>query len=160
MILALLGCKEDPRPDVFLLIFDTTRFDVIEGFGDPQRDTSPAIEDFLDGCVRYTGDISAAPWTAPAIGSILTGVEPGVHGTGVRQGRPAGRMTRDERRALAFSDMSPSATTLAQVLSDAGWESRAWSANSWFGNRTGFPRGYQSFEIDRKSTRLNSSHRT
>ncbi|MGK7294986.1 MAG: sulfatase [Candidatus Wenzhouxiangella sp. M2_3B_020] len=80
--------------------------------------------------------VSAAPWTVPSVGSILTGLYPAQHGGGLFSGEVA---NLDQEVPSA---VSPAAPTLAGLLAEAGFSTGAVSAHPWFSANYGFERGF------------------
>jgi arylsulfatase A-like enzyme len=64
-----------PRPNVVLIVVDTLRANHLGIYG-YQRDTSPNLDALAREAFLYRNAISTAPWTSPAVGSILTGRYP------------------------------------------------------------------------------------
>jgi arylsulfatase A-like enzyme len=64
-----------PRPNVVLVVVDTLRADHLGIYG-YRRDTSPNLDALARESFLYRNAISTAPWTSPALGSILTGRYP------------------------------------------------------------------------------------
>jgi arylsulfatase A-like enzyme len=63
------------RPNVVLIVVDTLRADHLGIYG-YRRDTSPHLDALARESFLYRNAISTAPWTSPAVGSILTGKYP------------------------------------------------------------------------------------
>ena len=82
LVAGLASCDRTPatRPDVLLVVIDTLRADHLGAYGYQQRNTSPEIDQFADRAIRFTRAYSAAGWTRPSVGSILTGLPPASHG--------------------------------------------------------------------------------
>jgi len=64
-----------PQPNVVLIVVDTLRADHLGVYG-YQRDTSPNLDALARESFLYRNATSTAPWTSPAVGSILTGRYP------------------------------------------------------------------------------------
>jgi len=79
-------------PTVVLLTVDTLRPDFLGG----ESSDAPAIAELFDDSQVFTRARSAAPWTKPAMATILTGLSPAVHGVTNRRARLA-----DEIETLA-----------------------------------------------------------
>jgi len=98
------ACKPPTRsarpPDVLLIVVDTLRFDAVGSYG-ASRQTTPALDAFAQGAVRFERAYATAPWTQPSVASILTGELPSRHGL-VRIGSlPESLETLPERLAAA-----------------------------------------------------------
>jgi len=70
-----VGTHLVPGPNVVLIVVDTLRADHLGIYG-YQRDTSPNLDALARESFLYRNAISTAPWTSPAVGSILTGRYP------------------------------------------------------------------------------------
>jgi len=108
-----LGCGESPAPpagDVLLVVLDTTRADHFSSYGYP-RETTPQFDRLAAEGERYAEAWAQAPWTLPAMASILTGLPPHLHGA-VRS--PAG-----------LFGILPDVKTLAERLAAAGYRTAA-----------------------------------
>jgi arylsulfatase A-like enzyme len=87
LVLAAAGCGDGGpgRGDVLLVIVDTARADHFSAYGYPRR-TTPNLDRLAAEGQRYDDAWAQAPWTLPAIASILTGQPPHVHGAGRGEG--------------------------------------------------------------------------
>lgn len=113
-------------PNILLVILDATRPDACTCY-DPAGANTPTLDQLArEGC-RYEQAISPAPWTLPAVASLLTGHYPSQ--TGVYEGY----------------QLPPTWPTLPQILAEAGYATFAISNNGWFSDDFGLPRGFQTF---------------
>ena len=115
----------DPgRPNILLLVSDTTRRDSLSFYG-YKRDTTPRLKLLADRSAIFDAAHSTSSWTKPATASLLTGrfltEDPIHHG-------PAG--------------LDWSGPTLAQVLRRIGYDTYLLSANSNAASYFGHARGY------------------
>lgn len=76
---SLPGCTQGPARLVVVLLLDTVRFDALGCYGHPNAPT-PNIDAIAADGVRFEEAISTSGWTLPAVGSLLTGTWPTVHG--------------------------------------------------------------------------------
>src|SRR5690349_16105048 len=60
------------RPDILLVTIDALRADHVTSYG-YDRLTSPSIDAFAHGAMRFTNAIAQAPYTKASIASLLTG---------------------------------------------------------------------------------------
>ncbi len=67
------------RPNVLLVTVDTLRADRMSGYG-YARPTTPRIDEWMAGGVRFDQARTIEPLTAPALTSLLTSVDPHDHG--------------------------------------------------------------------------------
>jgi arylsulfatase A-like enzyme len=127
------------RPHVILISIDTLRADHVGAYG-YARPTTPAIDRLAAQSVRFDNAISPASWTLPAHMSLMTSLRPSVHGV-------------DQDRALDLS-----ATTLAEVLAQAGYRTGAFISWVYLSEVYGLQQGFDEFFtlIDRKQVDLAS----
>ncbi len=132
--LVALACSEPgswfaspPRPNVVLIVLDTTRADILSAYGYP-KPTSPSLEAIAAEGVTFEQAITTDFWTLPAHASILTGQYPTTH------------------QATAETNRLPErANTLAEYLGSAGYRTRAYVSNPWIGASRGFAQGFESY---------------
>lgn len=74
-------------PNVLLVTVDCLRRDRLSAYG-CERQTTPFLDSILDRALHCTSSHSAAPWTAPSVASLLTGLYPHSHGAGLLDGDP------------------------------------------------------------------------
>jgi len=74
-----------PPGDVLLVILDTTRADHLSSYGYSEI-TTPNLDRLAGDGTRYSNAWSQAPWTLPAVATILTGEPPYQHGAGRHEG--------------------------------------------------------------------------
>jgi arylsulfatase A-like enzyme len=135
----------EDRPDVILVVWDTTRADRLSAFGH-DRPTTPRLEELAARGVRYPRTFTPAPWTAPAHASLFTGLA--VH----RHGLEVGRGDR----------MHHGIPTLAQTLKAAGYHTACFTANAYISQTTGLSAGFTDFipvydRKERDSARVKSN---
>jgi arylsulfatase A-like enzyme len=120
------------RPNVVLVVLDTARADALEPYG-AARGSTPALADLARRGTAAVDVFSTANWTFPSHVSMLSGRLP----------RDVGlyRVADDvrERMAALGSHWLPS------VLADAGYDTRAVSANPWVHPTRGFDNGFAEF---------------
>ena len=123
-------------PDIVLLTLDTTRFDAM-GFNqlaesnDHARSTTPHLDQLSTLGVLFTDATATAPHTHPSMASMLTGLDPAVHGS--VSGAPM--LTRD-------------VATLAEHLRAQGYATAGFLDNPWLGETFGLARGYEHLEMN------------
>jgi arylsulfatase A-like enzyme len=114
-------------PNIVLYVIDTLRADHLGCYGYP-RDTSPRLDAFAAGAIRFTHAVAQASWTRPATASILTGLLPLHH------------------RAIEPEDgIDPQVPTLAELLHAAGYATAAFVVNPVVAPAFGFGRGFDRF---------------
>lgn len=80
-------------PNVLLVTVDCLRRDRLSAYGYERR-TTPFLDSLLGRALHCTSAHSAAPWTAPSVASLLTGLYPHSHGAGLIAGEPK-NLTRE-----------------------------------------------------------------
>ncbi len=116
-----------PPPNVILVSIDTLRADHLGCYG-YQRATSPNIDALAAGGVRFASAFAQSCWTLPSHMSLLTSQYPHVHAV------------QDEGVALRDS-----AITLAEVLSDGGYDTAAFVSWVFVAAQYGFDQGFAQF---------------
>ncbi len=125
------------HPHLILISLDTLRQDVFASVVD-ETPEGRAFRDALGGGAWFDNAIASSPWTAPSIGSIMTGLYPQEHGL-------KGSGTKDRSRPL--TRLSKSVPTLAQRLRDSGFLTAAIVTNPLLHPFSGIARGFEHYEI-------------
>jgi arylsulfatase A-like enzyme len=115
------------RPDVILYLVDALRADHLGRYG-YRRPTSPNVDAFAADAVTFSRALAQAPWTRPAVASILTGLDSLAHGTLGRE-----------------DSLSPAVTPLAEILSALGYRTLAVVSNGNVSPSFGFGRGFDAY---------------
>jgi len=127
----IAGCsfeRVDRRPSILLVVVDTLRADAVSAYGAIEG-TTPAFDALASDGLLYQHAYAPSPWTLPSHASLLTGFGADRHGVGI-----AGRMGL--RAELA---------TLAERLTDAGYQTAGFSENPLISELFGFERGFERF---------------
>lgn len=125
------GASAEPRPgerpDFFLVVIDTARADAFRTWnrGLPVGDALEALA--RDGIV-FERLRSPAPWTRPAVASLLTGLPPTRH-----------------QVAMGLDRLSSELETLPTLLHAAGYRTRGWAGNTQVLPVFGFGRGFDEY---------------
>lgn len=131
IVLGVGGFACDGRPrahatkNLVVVSIDTLRPDHLGCYGSA-RPTSPALDLVAAQGTVFEDATSPAPWTLPAHASLLTGRYPRRHG--VRTARDA---------------LPDEVTTLAEVLTAAGFATGAFVDSSYLGSRHALDRGFR-----------------
>ena len=119
----------DDRPDVLLLVMDTTRQDRLSHYGYPPP-TTPRLDAFARGAHVYENAWSVAPWTTSSHASMYTGLLPSEHGVdGPAEGR-----------------LPPGVATLPELLQRAGYATAGFPANPSLAS-FGWDRGFEVYRV-------------
>lgn len=127
-----------PPPHLILIVADTLRADVFRSVVAKTPEGRAFGEHFNDA-VWFDRAQAAAPWTAPSMASILTGLYPAEHGFGVLTEE------RDPNRTLR--PLASRVPTLASRLTRRGYLSEAVLANPILFRGSGIDRGFSRYEI-------------
>jgi arylsulfatase A-like enzyme len=118
---------------IVLITVDTLRADAV------RSELTPEIDEFSREAVVFTKAISPAPWTLPAISSLMTGLNPAVHG-----------------RTHPRSTMSPRFVTLAEKLQEAGYLTGSIGRNTFLLPERNLDQGFLHYEFYPRSNVMKS----
>lgn len=131
----------EPR-SVLVIMVDTLRRDRM-GIHGYARDTTPNLDRFARGAIRFDRAYSTAPSTSLAVPSLFTG-------------RTLGEIGWDRSR-YPFA-LDPRNVTLAEIMRDAGFETAAFAAHRFLGPQWGFMQGFE--HLDERQAFAKSTYRT
>ncbi|WP_049920900.1 sulfatase [Halopiger djelfimassiliensis] len=114
---------ETQQSNVLFVVLDTVRKDRLSPYG-YDRGTTPELSQFAAEATVFESAIAPAPWTLPVHASLFTGQYPSQHG------------------AVQRSPYLEGETTLASVLSAAGYDTACYSSNAWITPYTGLSEGF------------------
>ena len=163
-----------PRPpNIVLVVIDTLRADHLSGWGH-ERATSPVLDAFADQHLKFEHAYSTAPWTAPSVASIFTGLYPTAHGVlGHTEPKPESEEEEGEEQEGEYGDEDEDASpiapaqpeaghvaeadvsmsvlregleTTAEALKRRGYRTAGVTANAWVAEYLGFAQGFDAFE--------------
>lgn len=139
-----LGATDQPNelPNVLIVIVDALRPDRLGAYG-YARKTSPNLDRLASESWLYTQALTTAPWTKPAIASLLTGLYPREHGIS-----SGGWSRRDEAGAAQVSALPASSLTLPELLAETGYRTAAFGENHHLIARLGFAQGFEEHALD------------
>jgi arylsulfatase A-like enzyme len=119
------GCTAERRPpNVVLVVMDTVRPDRLSAYG-YTRETTPNLDQLVTTSRVFYNAYSTSSWTSPAHASLFTGLYPVAH------------QTTQESWTL-----DPELTTLAEILSDNGYEAVAMVGNPMLSRERRFDQGF------------------
>lgn len=129
-------------PDIVLVTLDTTRFDAMgfnrpAGAHDPARSTTPFLDRLSTHAVRFSDATAPAPHTHPSVASMLTGLDPAVHGS-----------------VSTAPLLARGVVTLAEHLRARGYATAGFLDNPWLGEAFGLARGYEHLEASARPERV------
>ena len=140
------GSAPADAPNVLLVVIDTLRADHLGTHG-YRRNTSPNLDRLAGEATLFENAVSQAPWTAPSVATLFTGLYPSVHGLdeGVRWGH-------DQRAAGASLEfgiqkvLGASQVTLAEVLRSHGYRTAGFVSAVFVNSIFGFAQGFQVYD--------------
>jgi len=133
-------------PNVLMVVIDTLRHDHVGAYG-YQRPTTPRLDALARHSVVFETAVSQAPWTAPAIASLLTGLYPSVHGLDGGIGWGEGASSADGTLPFAVQKtLAPAQKTLAELLRRAGYRTAGFVSNLYVNSIFGFAQGFDHFD--------------
>jgi arylsulfatase A-like enzyme len=128
---AAAPAAQAPPFNIVVVLIDTLRADHLGAYG-YDRPTSPVFDALAREATLFEGVTAQAPWTKPAVASLMTGRF--VHHHGVVTSRDA---------------LADDAHTLAEALRDRGYRTAAFSGNPWITPEFRFDQGFAEFESGR-----------
>jgi arylsulfatase A-like enzyme len=148
IFLSSLGCAPDDlkrstsKPNVLLVALDTVRADHLQVYG-YSRPTSPHLSARAKDWFIFENAQSSAPWTAPALISLMTSLYPNVHGIHAfpNPGRLGG-----------------SVTTLAEILREHGYVTAAFTEGGYAKGAFGLDRGFDHYPSNPGDEETNHSN--
>ncbi|HIF42312.1 MAG TPA: hypothetical protein EYQ74_14615 [Planctomycetes bacterium] len=144
VVLALVSACTGPaepspsRPNVLLICMDTVRADHVGFYGYETRATTPALDELAATSTVFMDTSATAGWTKPSVPSYLTSTYPLQHGTYL--GDSKGRLSTET------DALSEKATTVAEIFSDAGYQTAAFVKNAQLRKGLGFEQGFDSYD--------------
>ena len=116
------------RPHLFLYLVDGLRAVEIPAYGHPEM-TVPTLTVMMEAGLTLTNQYASSPWTPASVASAFTSLYPSSHGL-----RKAG-----ER-------LPASATTLAEALKKAGYDTALFTTHPLVGSLSGLNQGFDHVE--------------
>ncbi len=142
------ACREASQwpPDVILVTLDTTRADHLGVYG-YERDITPSLDRFARDAVTFQRAWATGAWTLPTHASMLTGKYPSSHGA--RFNQEASNVALSEALKGDFftkhkaSRLPEDEVTLAELLSERGYATAAFTGGPWLAPPFGLMQGYE-----------------
>jgi arylsulfatase A-like enzyme len=117
-----------PRaPDVVLVLVDTLRADALSPWRKEPAVGTPVLDRLAREGVVVGATYTVAPWTKPAIPSLLTGLWATTHGVGL---------------TTYYDRLPPTVPTLPGALRSAGWRTGSFSASVLGSGMSGLETGF------------------
>ncbi len=119
--------SEATAPNVLLIVMDTVRADYVSSYGFAEE-TTPNIDALAQQGALFTQAFSASAWTLPAHASMFSGLYPSQHGA------DWGHLRLESEHL-----------TLAEYLSQVGYQTVGLSENPFIRKSTGMTQGFADF---------------
>lgn len=123
-------------PNIVVIVMDTARRDRLSCYGYP-RATSPRLDGLADESTIFTRAYSTSSWTSPAHASLFTGLYPASHA-----------VTQEHWR------MNQDLVTLAEVLSEHGYDTIGIIENAILSAEHGFAQGFSEYHVTARLQRF------
>jgi choline-sulfatase len=127
--------KVEPGRDIVLIVIDTLRADHVGVYGSAPFPATPEIDRLALKGSWFTETWSSAPWTPPSIMSLMTSLEPSVHGLDLE----------GDQLAEYVPGFPPAGSSMAEVFRANGYRTMAVTAGGGVGEIYGFGRGFDRF---------------
>lgn len=119
----------DDVPNVVLISIDTLRADALSTYGNNITNTR-YMDSLADNGIRFDNAFSVSPWTKPSIASFMTSLYPTTSGVD-----------------MAMRKLDGKRETIAQVFSNAGYNTVAAVTNGWNKDVFGFNNGFDYYHF-------------
>lgn len=127
------------RPNVVLILLDTLRADRLSCYGGP-RPTSPHLDALAAEGILFEQARAPSPYTATSHSTLFASLDPEVHGVW--------NVTTENGAIRRGDALSPRATTLAEAMRDAGYQTAAITDGGNLSVETGLDQGFELFEAE------------
>jgi len=112
------------KKNVILIVVDTLRVDRLGCYGGGKK-ISPSVDLMAQKGIQFENAYTSAPWTRPAVASILTGLLPYNHGV------------------CDINDvLMPEYTTLGEIMQKNGYKTAGIVSNMLLRNKFGYSQGF------------------
>lgn len=128
----LLQGVQGGGPSFLLVIYDSQRADHCSCYG-YDRETTPTMDSLAGDGTMFASAQSQAPWTLPAVTTVLTGLHPQSHG--------AGEIDSD------LFGLDPELPFLPVLMQEAGYHTFGEFCIPWLGPQFGFDRGWDELVV-------------
>lgn len=149
LALGLAACAKPGPPNVVVVLVDTLRSDHVGAYG-YGRNTTPNLDKIAKEGLLLRNYFVNSPWTKPSVASIMTGLHPTAHGSRTGDFEALKRHDAGKRasKAAEIEVLSPKLDTLAEVLREQGYETRAFVPNYHMTPRFGYSQGYDEYRFE------------
>ncbi|MBN2528478.1 MAG: sulfatase [Deltaproteobacteria bacterium] len=154
---AAAAFRDQPSPpagmNVVMIVVDTLRADRLGAYG-YGRDTSPNIDAIAREGTLFQRFYAASPWTAPAFGTLFSGMSPALHMGGRildNRDNPALKETALSRVGISLYPLRTDIKLLAEAMSCCVDTSAAFVSNPFLHPSLGFDRGFALYDYRQKN---------
>ncbi|MBN2672683.1 MAG: sulfatase, partial [Deltaproteobacteria bacterium] len=136
--------------NVVIVVVDALRADRLGAYG-YSKNTSPMIDELAAQGTLFHRFYAAAPWTAPAFGTIFTGVAPSVHWAGKvvsAEDAPALKTHTKQIHGFSLYPIASQVQTMAEALSCCVDITGAIVSNPFLHPSLGYNRGFTEYDYD------------
>jgi arylsulfatase A-like enzyme len=132
MAFLLSGCGRQPDLNLIIITIDTLRADHLSCYG-YNKQTTPRIDAFAEGCSLFENVLCQSPQTLPSHASLFTGMHPRKH------------------KAISHESLvGEGITTLAEILNDRAYRTGAFTSSHVLDSKYGLNQGFETYwEIHR-----------
>jgi len=135
-LLPSVAWSQDDRPDVLLMVWDTTRADHLSLYGHA-RPTTPNLDQIAEEAVVFTDAQTSGYWTLPATASLFTGLFAHNH-----------QVDYAPWHSKDYSlEVPEQAVTLAEVFEAAGYRTGMVNASRIITDNPSYAQGFEVFEF-------------
>lgn len=135
LLLGLVACAPDTRPNLILITLDTTRADFCSLYGFPHP-TTPVLERLARDAVVFDAAMAPSTWTLPSHASLWTGLLPSQHGA-------VSSLTADGEFGRPIPDSLP---LLPELLARSGYQTAGFVGGPFVTRGFGFGRGFENYD--------------
>ena len=114
--------------NVIQILIDTVRQDAFKAFNPNTRVSTPAMDKFVKGAVRFPNAYVQGPWTKPSIATMFSGLYPSTHDT-------------QSQSAVLPKEV----LFLSEHVRKSGLKTAAFIANGWVSAKFGFEKGWDTY---------------
>ncbi len=144
LLISLTARAQAPQPVVLLIVVDTLRADRLGCYGHT-RPTSPGLDRWSERAAIFDHAFAPSGWTAPSVGSILTGCIPPRHGFGARK--------IDATGVIEWTPLGDALPTLAERMAALGFRTAGFVTNPFLSKEFGAGRGFHTYSYGEASNR-------
>lgn len=134
--------SQTPIKNVIFIAFDGLQAKHLREYGYP-ADTTPNLDQFMDGSYLFSNTVSPASWTVPSFISIFTSLYPSEH----KVVNKFERFDPATKKGIVsnLKALAPSALTLAEILKQNGYVTGGFTGDAGVGRQFGSAQGFDEY---------------